>query len=276
MPINSPIEHLAKSLHLGEWRESIFVMLTPYFDASHSGQNDGVMVVSGWLSSVERWLQFETDWRLVLAKFDVPYFHMKEFAHSVEAFAVGWKGQDAKRELFIRALLAVIKDHVMASFSCLIENCIFEQVNHEYQVREYFGNEYALCGRVCIAEVGKWMRPRGYEQAAEFVFEDGDPRGRLTWLMESQGYPAPLYRPSRDRIAKDGTIIRGLLPLQAADFAAYELRKGWDDFGDTDEVWCYRKSFIGIGQVASGQGSWSKLSADDLRETCPGLKVPLR
>jgi hypothetical protein len=29
--------------------------------------------------------------------------------------------------------------------------------------------------------------------------------------MQSDGYPPPIYKPSRDRKAKDGTTIRGLL-----------------------------------------------------------------
>jgi len=254
-------------------------MLTLYSDCSRSGQNDGVTVVSGWLSSGELWLGFESDWAAVLQRFDVPYFHMKEYAHSTGAFETGWKGENDKRRRFIEALLAVIDQYALASFASMIEGNAFDEVNLEFQVREYFGTEFAICARLCIAETNRWMREHGYEPPAEYVFEDGDPRGRLTWLLESIRYPPPIYKPSRDRAAKDGTLIRGLLPLQAADFAAYELRKNWDDVGDiTDpsELERYRKSFLGIGRVSKGEGFWGNCTADDLRQMCKDLRVERR
>jgi len=271
----SPVESLAR-LYLGaDWKRRILVMLRPYFDCSRSGQGDGVVVVSGWLSSVDRWLRFETDWKLTLAKFDVPYFHMREFAHSAGAYSSGWKGENNKRELFVRALLEIISDYGLASFSCLIETSVFDKIDKEYEVREFFGNEYALCGRTCVAEVTRWSQANGYGVPDEFVFEDGDERGRLTWLMEASGYPAPIFKPSRDRITQVCTV-RGQLPLQAADFAAYELRKSWDDFGDTAEVWRYRKSFQGIGKATKGQGYWGQIKPEDLRRVCIEQNVPLR
>ncbi|MFI5115397.1 MAG: hypothetical protein ACHP8B_01730 [Terriglobales bacterium] len=270
----SPLEHLARSVRLdGKWRESIFVMFTPYFDCSHGSDGKGAWVVSGWLSTVGQWEAFTVDWKLVLAKFGVTYFHMKEFAHSTDEYANGWKGEDTKRALFIRSLLSVIDSYAKASFSCLIERSVFDEMDKEYEVREYFGNEYAICARTCVAEVNKWLLSHGYETPAEYVFEDGDERGRLSYLIESTGYPAPIFKPSRDRITKDGVIIRGLLPLQAADFAAYEIYKGWHDFGDVEEIWKYRKSFVGLGKAANGEGYWGRLTADDVRLICESLGV---
>lgn len=247
-------------------------MFTSYFDSSHSGQGKGVWVVSGWLATVERWERFAVDWKLVLAKYNVPYFHMKEFAHSRGAFANGWKGENNKRELFIRALLDVVGSHAQAGFACMVDSSSFDEVDREYCVRETFGNEYAVCARTCVAEVNNWILGNNYRHAPEYVFEDGDERGRLSYLMESQGYPSPIFKPSRDKATQTGIAITGLTPLQAADFAAYEMRKAWDDFGDNEEPWRYRKSFAAIGSVVQS-GSWKKFSADDLRETCKRLNV---
>jgi len=275
----SSLEHLARSVRTdGKWRESVFVMFTPYFDSSHTSGGKGVWVVSGWLSTVEKWERFTVDWKLVLAKFNVPYLHMKEFAHSTGAFADGWKGENNKRELFIRTLISVIKDHAIAGFSSMIENSVFEEVDKEYEVRENFGNEFALCGRTCAAKANLWLRDNGYDRPAEYVFEAGDERGRLTHLFESQGYPPPIFRPSHDRIANDGVLIRGLVPLQAADLMAYELRKAWDTLGDVDgnEIWKYRKSFLGIGMVAQRRGDCGNYTANDLRDTCKNASIPKR
>jgi hypothetical protein len=120
------------------------------------------------------------------------------------------------------------------------------------------------------------MRRNGHDDLVkEYIFEDGDERGRLTWLMEASGYPAPIFAPSRDKITQMG-LIPGMIPLQAADFAAYELRKSWDDFGDMVEVWRYRKSFQGIGKATKGEGYWGQIKLEDLRKVCIEQNVPLR
>lgn len=255
-------------------------MFTLYSDCSRSGQGGGCTVVSGWLSTGELWAEFESGWRAVLADFGVPHFHMKEYAHSTGAFEAGWKGENEKRQRFIEALLAVIDRCTLASVASMMERRTWDDVNAEFQVREYFGTEYALCARLCVAEANRWMREHGHEPPAEYVFEDGDPRGRLTWLMKQlRGYPLPIFKPSRDRVAEDGALIRGLLPLQAADLTAYELRKNWDDVGDTRnpaELDRYRKSFLAIGRVSKGEGFWGICTADDLRQMCAGLGIARR
>jgi hypothetical protein len=152
----SPQKHLAMSVRLNDWRKALFVMLTLYSDCSRSGQNDGITVVSGWLSSGELWLGFESAWAMVLQRFEVPYFHMKEFAHSTGAFETGWKGENEKRQRFIEALLAVIDQYALASVASMIDRKTFDDVNQEFQVREYFGTEYALCARLCVAETARW------------------------------------------------------------------------------------------------------------------------
>ena len=71
-------------------------------------------------------------------------------------------------------------------------------------------------------------------------------------------------------------VVRGFVPLQAADFAAYEMRKAWDDFGDLEEVWKYRKSFQGISGAAKGQGYWGQVKPEDLIKVCEEQNVPKR
>ncbi|WP_041839559.1 MULTISPECIES: DUF3800 domain-containing protein [Acidobacterium] len=246
-------------------------MMTAYFDCSHNGKGSGGSVaVSGWLSSGERWEQFDYEWDQILEEFQVPYFHMKEFAHSVGAYSQGWKGENGKRAEFIQRLVAAISRNAMAGFACLVERNVFDRVNEEFQVREYYGNEYALCGRICVSQVRHWLDERGDKNGVHHIFEDGDERGRLSWLLESDGYAAPVFFPGKDRIAKDGSLIRGLLPLQAADLAAYEMRKAFDDFGDAqvlEEVARYRKSFRAVAG-ALDQGQWGRCSAEDLRHFC--------
>lgn len=253
-------------------------MFSAYFDCSHGGLTNGTFAVSGWLSTAERWVEFHNEWQAILSTYGVPYFHMREFAHYRGAYSSGWKGDEPRRIAFIQELLGAISHHAIAGFACLAESEVYREVDREYQVQEHFGSEYALCSRVCVAKVRTWLDGNGLAGPVEFVFDDGDVRGRLSQLMQKDGYPHPIYKPSRDLRAKDGTLVCGALPLQAADLAAYELRKGWDDFGDAttiEEVERYRKSFRGVG-AALNQGDWGRCTADDLRQICKGKNVPTR
>ena len=59
----------------------------------------------------------------------------------------------------------------------------------------------------------------------EFIFETGDTgRGKLIDMCRDQKYPEPLFKPKRDTIdAKTGRLVKGVVPLQAADLYAYDL-----------------------------------------------------
>ena len=58
--------------------------LTGYFDASGKASNPFAieLVVSGFISTPKKWNQFEQYWQALLDEFDLPYFHMREFAPS--------------------------------------------------------------------------------------------------------------------------------------------------------------------------------------------------
>jgi len=128
-------------------------MFTAYFDCSHGGMRAGTFAVSGWVSTAERWVEFVNEWQGILNAYGVPYFHMREFAHSRASYSIGWKGDEPKRCAFIQKLLGAISRHAMAGFACLAESKVYREVDREYQVQEHFGSEYALCSRVCVAKV---------------------------------------------------------------------------------------------------------------------------
>lgn len=124
------------------------LMLQSYFDASIDKE---LAVVSGYLSTAGKWESFEIDWRLLLAKENVPYFHMKEFTVSTGPFAK-WKGDERRRARFLGALAEIIRSHVLCSFATLVSPKDYEKVDQQFQLRERAGNPYSFCGRNCRAE----------------------------------------------------------------------------------------------------------------------------
>jgi hypothetical protein len=269
------LEQVREALQAG-FGELVVVLNSYYLycDAA-GGQDHGFIVVAGWLSTFEKWNVLVSEWnRDLLACFDVPYFHMKEFAQSTGPFA-SWKGDETKRARFMERAAGIIGNNVERGLSCIVPFEDFRKVNELYHLDEAVGVPYSLAGRTCVARTSIVI---GRDKEAHYVFEDGDEgKGQLLRVMDRDGYSSPIFRPSRDRIGKDGQKIRGVVPLQTADFAAYEMRKVYKD--DPGELWPlerYRKSLRALAALRSEEEDWGKYTEKDLIELCTNGKVPLR
>src|ERR1700688_4403803 len=220
---STTLEHIGRSvLGLRYSRENLFAMLTCYFDEA-GGDDHHFMVVAGYVASVEQWERFESDWKIVLARYDVPYLHMKEFAHFKGPFTK-WKSQPGTRARFLNSAADVINSTVRLGVSVYIHYKAFENVNREYDLTSLVSSPYALAGRSCIAEANVASRhgARGPIDM-EYVFERGGPDvGGLikSVTIQTPTLPIPIFKPSRDTESE-----RGLIQLQAADYLAYEIAK---------------------------------------------------
>lgn len=207
-------------------------MLTCYLDEA-GGLEEGFTVVGGFGSTLALWEQFEIDWKLLLAAYKVPYFHMKEFSQSTGPFKK-WKGREPTRKHFIQDASAIIKQRAQWAILCFVHHTLFDMGNKTHKLEETLFSPYAIAGRVCVAQVGLWYRQHNEVVDTEFIFEDGGPdKGGLQKAMDIEyKCPAPIFKPSRDMKDKRGDVRKGIVQLQAADFMAYELRKHRREFSD--------------------------------------------
>jgi hypothetical protein len=254
--------------------ESMFAMInsyTLYCDAA-GGKDHGFIVVAGYLSTYEKWIAFTIKWNLLLATYDLPYFHMKEFAHSTGPFAK-WAKDEEHRKRFLSKAAGIISEHVERSFACIVEFDSFDKINQQYELNDIAGVPYSLAGRSCVAKAAMHLPALD----ANFVFDDGDEgRGELMRIMSRDGYPMPIFRPSRD-IIKKGKTIKGIVPLQAADFAAYEVRKVFKD--DPTESWPidrYRKSLQALSDIPTDIDDWGIFRRKELLDLCKAAKAKKR
>jgi len=260
----SPIEHIIKSVLLSEYTpESLVAMWSTYCDAS-GGADQPVQVVAGLISTTARWKIFDTDWRIALASFDVPYFHMKEFAHSKGPFSK-WKGQQFQRKRFLRTLIDIMASNVECGVGMLLPTHIFHSVDKIFCLSEELGNSFTACAVMCIVHGQRVMNTT----EMQYFFESGDVgRGDLEQILLKHGHPIPLFQPSRDR-----GQIRGVVPLQAADFLAYELLKSYK-IGESEPEWKHRESAKEFHKRV--RGDYKKYSEIDLIQFCLKLNIPQR
>lgn len=226
------LEHLGRSVSGASYLpDMLFTMLASYFDEAIS-EDRGFITVCGWAATIAQWQQFEYDWRLFLAKYDVPYFHMLEYAHSKGPFKK-WHGKkwEGTRKNFMRDAATIVSETAQRGFIAFVDNEIFETYDKAYELRSRFNSPYALAGRSCVAMANTWQRTTASGQLEmKYVFEDGGPdKGGLISAMQAlpPHLPAPIFEPGHDSKAskKWPNGRKGLVQLQAADYLAYEIRK---------------------------------------------------
>jgi hypothetical protein len=203
--------------------------MVSYFDESDSKSLDFTFVC-GWTAAIPEWQQFEYDWKIFLAKYDVPYFHMREYAHSVGPFKK-WKGKEGTRSNFMRTAASIICDTIQHGFVCCVSNEVFDEVDRAWELTSEFRSPYALAGRTCASLANEWQRNNTSDPSEmAYVFEDGGPDE--VGLCHAMGQikprlPAPIFQPGRHSkpTNKWPNGRQGLVQLQAADYLAYEMSK---------------------------------------------------
>jgi hypothetical protein len=256
----SPIEHLGRAIWLNRYAKgNVFAMLASYFDASYDNPKT-VTVVSGWIGTVYGWERFDTDWKILLAQYDLPYFHMKEFAHSVGPFKT-WKEEENKRAVFLAKAVDVIGTCALYGLACIVEHAAFDKVSKSLPLAQIGGVPFSLAGRDCIAHANVWLNQSQRGLPVKYIFENGDQgKGELMRIMNRDCLPTPIFAPSVD--TSNGDI--GLTPLQAADFAAWEVLKTYRS-GENLPLYKYRRSIMELARIP---GWWGRYAEKDLVALC--------
>jgi uncharacterized protein DUF3800 len=198
-------------------------IFTAYFDESGTPDESPFVVVAGYLASVNEWRQFNDRWGRVLTEYGVPYFHVKEYAHSRGAFE-SWKGQERKRKRFARGLTSQIRRSVRAGFAAIVDVSDWRRANHRYEL-DTPGLEgglacYPLCGKLCVELVRVWCENHRFPLGGvEFVFHNGaKDKGKLIRRLEIDHGITPIFDPR----STGNFPVPG---VQAADFLASENGK---------------------------------------------------
>ncbi len=238
-------------------------MLAAYYDESGTPDLHAV-VVSGFVSTVEKWVRFERDWKRVHADFGLPDphvhpFHMKDFAHSNGVFKE-WKGAEDKRRQFIDRLVNIIQIRAEYGFTFGVEMGVYRTVNAIFPLQERSVAPYTLCAAGCMFRASSWAR--GKNSQIKHVFADGAmDKGKFLNFADP---PYPIF----------GTMAE-YLPCQAADFSAYEALKFR---GDVDAHSSGRKPVRGSLAALYGKVPGEHMIADEasLIDLCERWGLPRR
>lgn len=222
-----------------------------YFDESgDDGAQHNALAFCGYVGTVDQWKDFEREWGKVLADNEAPYLHMKELnnPHGKLARFAGKENQDARKKL-LGDLISVIAKSGFTCAGSLIRLPDLKDFNAEYKINlealplaiyATMGELYMLYPDAMLELIADRMdEPEktiatAVEYSKSYVFYDASKN--MSWL--------PL---------KGEQTFRNVLPIQAADFVAWEARKeherknGW---------WKEHKRGLSVNDWVMSQGMW--------------------
>jgi hypothetical protein len=246
-------------------------MFTAYFDGSGSPDDTVALVVAGFLCTAEQWIHFERNWNECLKHFGVSALHMRDFAHSRREFA-SWKGDEEKRQHFLRWLVGIILTRVRHSFASAVVMDDYRKVDSKYCLSE-FSKPYALAGCTCLAKVRAWAQKWNIDlDDIRYVFEDGDKdKGDFIRAADKHFHLTP------DFLKKEKGVA-----FQAADLLAYEhllankrICETADRMVIFEELRYPLKDLSSIPGARNG-GDWGVHREDDMTDSCIKENIPLR
>jgi hypothetical protein len=215
----------------GDW---IMAVLKGFFDESGKDHNPETSVCSfaGYVMDTAVWPLFEDRWRAVLKEFDVPYLHMKEFGRRNERDEPAgpyakWASKEGEAEKikFFKALISTIEGCAPFGFGSAVVLPALRLFNAEKNLSL---DAYSLGLYGCLLELSEQFP----DTPIELILDSFD--GAHTKIAMAEGYAKtdsyyPLLREHLKQYIittlPEKVTFKCVLPIQAADFAAYEVRK---------------------------------------------------
>ncbi|MGP8049966.1 MAG: DUF3800 domain-containing protein [Desulfobaccales bacterium] len=229
-------------------------ILRAYFDDSGDEDDPQAMASSlcGYIGHLENWQYFENEWQKTLKSHDVPYLHMKEFAHFKKPFKK-YKHDTVARDNLLKDLVKVISDSQLEGIVSGVDLKDLRDYNEGDGIN-YMA--YSLNLYTCM-----WIIGNDWPQTIVEMFlgKTNDVYNKIQ--MATRYARADTQYPKDDYIQvhpiNKHLSFRDILPLQAADLLAYETRKD-----DTTTINRYE-----------GVSVWPKISGHTLRKSLENLLI---
>lgn len=191
-------------------------MLKAFLD--DTGKLDTAVVgIAGFAAPVERWKEFEAPWRGVLSRFGLSWFHAVDCAHSNDEFE-GW--DEKRRRALSQALMDVISNVKPTLIGAAMLSSDFKALPPHIQTG--MGEDpFFHCLQTCLhgARIEAKYADRPDERIATLVDDIPEFAGRAYKLWHSmRALPGNEYL-----FSFNVALVRETVPLQAADWLAYEM-----------------------------------------------------
>jgi len=191
-----------------------------------SGTSGPVFVLAGYLAPVERWALFWTEWEAERQR-DRPidFFKMQEAANFDGQF-YGWSADE--RDHKVASLLPIIQRHAEIGYAVVVNREAFKQVFGR-RYTDILRSPYVLAFSHLIIFVLRLRAEGKLTDPVDFVFDEQGKQ--LGQALEIWKFCTARMSPEMAAMIGTPPISRNdkkWPPLQAADFAAWQIRRQFD------------------------------------------------
>jgi hypothetical protein len=202
--------------------ERLYMPMVGYFDESGThGAEAPVMIVAGFIASVEQWAAYERDLAVLFAEYGVKKFHAKELRARKGDFKNWPSGKVAK---FNSRFLQMADDHLACGFSTVLPAESYRRIYRAGSILRTArpDTEYGLCVRAALWKSITVMQDRPADWPLNLVFErgTGHEADAVRVFGEVEDGLLPEYTGLFGTMTFDG---KNALPLAIADSLAYAM-----------------------------------------------------
>ncbi len=205
------------------YRHWIMAVLKVYVDDSGEKENrqHKVCSIAGYIASVEQWEIFEKLWKWTLNHYNIPYLHMKDFASNNPPFDKFKNNKQEKIELF-KSLTKDISFCDLKPITSIIRLCDLDKFNAEKRLQI---DAYALNLYTCVTAISiGWPNT-----PVEVIIDRTNKFGPKIEKARSYAETDRFFPDCGSHVVliplPKGTTYKEVIPIQAADFLAWEARK---------------------------------------------------
>jgi hypothetical protein len=244
-----------RSLHLllNPPNDALVAVIRGYFDNS-GDENDPQhkhLTVGGYLANEGQWERFEKAWKANLEEFGLPYLHMKEFAHHLPPFD-RFKKDEPERRRFISKCTSIIGECQPKAICHSIRIPDVKRFNADFQQKI---DAISFCLYTAFVDI---HQSYGKNNRIELIIDKIEKPHNKIDKAEAYSRTDTFYADPASTIdtlpLKDPDSFINILPIQAADFLAWELRKSTENI---DEWFKTRKASLPPQEWLNDLARWN-------------------
>jgi hypothetical protein len=219
-----PSFHLRQSLVLSFPAElhpegRFLLILDGFFDESGTHDASNTISVAGYLSTPDRWCDFNREWKAALDEYGLEFFHMTDFVAHREIYE-HWS--ETERGERIARLIGIINRNVVASVGFALPLRDYYSTFSK-SAKRYSGGPYGLAATSCFMDASRAIEPTGSDAKIAYIFEGGVKGKGQVMKAFDRSYEDAEVRKKHRLLSLGYKDKRDFRPLQAADILAYEL-----------------------------------------------------
>ena len=202
--------------------DRLYMAMKGFFDESGThGAESPVVIVGGFLATVEQWDAYERDLKVLLDDYGVKKFHAKELRQTKGDFK-GWPR--ARKAKFNSRFLQMADEHLSCGISTVLSSDAYNTIYRSGTLIRTAcpDSQYGLCVRAALWKALVFMQDRKDDWPVSFIFEQGNGH---------EAEAARIFFEEKDVLLADykdlfGSLTfetKAALPLAIADSLSYAV-----------------------------------------------------